>query len=161
MNIDLKGFTEKFYKDVASARLKPVKDNIKRVHQMGIWLEITTLIIPTLNDSARELENIANFIAEISPDIPWHLSRFMPLRRQRDFSITPESTLLKAREIGKDAGLKYVYLGNVRGSGYADTYCPSCNTKLVERNGFSVVFNKIDGSGTCINCGEKIYGVWR
>jgi pyruvate formate lyase activating enzyme len=160
MNIDLKGYSEDFYGKVACARLEPVKENIKRVWEKGIWLEVTTLIIPTVNDGAEELSALAAFIAEVSPDIPWHLSRFHPLRNQRHLSMTPESTLEKAREIGKSAGLKYVYLGNVRGADYADTFCPGCGAKLLQRDGFSVSTNLIGGSGVCPQCGEKIAGIW-
>ncbi|MDR2405275.1 MAG: AmmeMemoRadiSam system radical SAM enzyme, partial [Deltaproteobacteria bacterium] len=111
MNIDLKGFTKKFYNEVTDAWLEPVKDNIERVHQKGIWLEVTTLVIPTLNDGDEDLEKMAAFISGLSPDIPWHLSRFMPLHNQSHLPMTPEKTLLRARDIGKGAGLKYVYLG--------------------------------------------------
>jgi pyruvate formate lyase activating enzyme len=160
MNIDLKGFTEGFYREVTGGRLAPVMDNIRRVREKGLWLEVTTLLIPGLNDSASELREMAAFIASVSLDTPWHLSRFHPLRRQSHLEMTSVELLLRARDIGKEAGLRHVYLGNVSGPGWADTLCPACGAALVEREGFGVARNRLAGGGRCPDCGEPIAGVW-
>jgi len=112
-NIDLKSMREEFYQKICGAHLKPVLENIKRFYRAGIWLELTTLIIPSYNDSSKELKEIAAFIADISPDIPWHISAFHPAYKMKDVSVTPLEKLKEARLIGQKAGLKYIHLGNV------------------------------------------------
>jgi pyruvate formate lyase activating enzyme len=160
MNIDLKGFTEDFYKKVTFGRLGPVKDTIRNAYQKGIWVELTTLLIPDLNNSDKELKELTEFIASVSPDIPWHISRFMPLYKQSHLKMTSREDLLKASEIGKKNGLKYVYIGNMEGKGFGDTLCPKCGTILVGRNGFSVRQNLLKKDGHCPKCGIVIPGVW-
>jgi pyruvate formate lyase activating enzyme len=160
MNIDLKGFTEGFYREVTGGSLGRVRENIKEVKARGIWLEVTTLLIPTVNDNESDLKALAAFLAEVSPDIPWHVSRFIPLHRQSHLHQTPESSLERAREIGREAGLRHVYLGNVGGRGYSDTLCPGCGAPLIKRSGYSVSLNRLSGSGECPECGERIMGVW-
>lgn len=158
-NIDLKAFTDRFYREVCGARLQPVLDNIILMHQLGIWLEITTLVIPGWNDSEAELREIAQFLASISTDIPWHLSRFWPTYQMRDRPPTPPETLRRAREIGEEAGLNYVYLGNLQSREGEDTICPQCQTVLVARHGFLVTENRLR-DGACPNCSTPIAGRW-
>jgi pyruvate formate lyase activating enzyme len=156
-NIDLKGFTDDFYRKICGARLQPVLDSIRLHHELGIWIEITTLLIPGHNDSKEELEGIAKFIASVDPAIPWHVSRFHPDYRLLGVPATPISTLRLARELGLKSGLKYVYEGNVPGEEREDTFCPSCGELLIKRYGFSVMKNVIKDS-KCPKCGTKIEG---
>ncbi len=158
-NIDLKGFSDKFYGEICGARLQPVLDAIRLYKEYDIWIEVTTLVIPGHNDSDDELGNIAKFIKSVGEDIPWHVSRFHPTYKLIDQPITPLATLKRARKIGLDAGLRYVYEGNVPGEG-EDTVCWHCGNTLVERIGFSVETNKVK-DGKCSHCGAEIAGVWR
>jgi pyruvate formate lyase activating enzyme len=157
-NVDLKAFTEEFYVKQCGARLEPVLNTLKKMKQLGIWLEVTTLVIPGLNDSPRELTELANFLVSLGPDTPWHISRFHPTYRMNDHPITPVKTLQVARNIGLKAGLRYVYLGNVPGDEGENTFCPQCGTLLMERFGFAT---KPRGSrnGACSQCGMAIAGV--
>jgi pyruvate formate lyase activating enzyme len=157
-NVDLKAFTEEFYVKQCGARLEPVLNTLKKMKQLGIWLEVTTLIIPGLNDSPQELTELANFLVSLGPDTPWHISRFHPTYRMIDRPITPVKTLQVARDIGLKAGLRYVYLGNVPGNEGENTLCPQCGTLLLERFGFAT---KPRGSrnGACSQCGMAIAGV--
>jgi len=164
MNIDLKAFSEKTYASVCGGDLKGVLDTIQRSVEMGIWVELTTLVIPGMNDSSEELREIASFIAGLSRDIPWHVTGFYPCYEMMDREATPESSLMKAWEIGREAGLRYVYTGNIL-SGHHDTICPSCGFVVVERAAMGCEGNRVkigeDGVGKCPKCGEKISGVWR
>jgi pyruvate formate lyase activating enzyme len=157
-NIDLKGFSEDFYKKVCGARLQPVLDSIRLYKELGIWIEITTLVIPGKNDSDVELGKIAEFIASVGEDVPWHVSRFHPTYKLTNAPVTPAGTLARARQIGLDAGLRYVYEGNIPGEG-EDTFCPGCKKVLVKRIGFNVLENSIK-EGKCGHCGVKVDGVW-
>ena len=157
-NIDLKGMTERFYSEVCGARLQPVLDSIRLYKELGIWIEITTLIIPGHNDSDEELNNIARFIRSVGNDIPWHVSRFHPTYKLINAPRTPVDTLKRARQIGVDAGLRYVYEGNVPGEG-EDTICWNCRQTVIERIGFSVEAYHLE-NGRCGFCGSKIDGVW-
>ncbi len=159
INIDLKAFTDDFYKKICKARLQPVLDSIRLMHELGVWLEVTTLVIPGLNDSDEELRAIAGFLQKISADIPWHVSGFFPTYKLLDHPATPAATLKRAREIGLSEGLRFVYMGNVAGSGGEDTLCPGCGAVLVKRSGFGsqVVAMR---NGTCEKCGVKIPGIW-
>lgn len=125
-NIDIKAFSEAFYRDICGARLAPVLESVQRLHALGVWLEVTTLLIPGLNDNEEELRGLARFLVQISPDIPWHLSAFHPAYRLKGLPRTSTATLLRAREIGQGAGLRHVYLGNVQIPGAGDTLCPGC-----------------------------------
>lgn len=154
-NVDLKSFSEDFYKDMCGARLKPVLDSIKTMKKLGIWVEITTLILPGKNDSEEELRSIAGFIAGAGNEIPWHISRFHPDFKYRDSVATPIETLKKARDIGKNAGLRYIYLGNVVEGN--NTYCYNCNRVLVEREIFDVTNNRVTDS-RCPDCNTTIDG---
>jgi len=159
INIDIKAFSEKFYREVCGAKLKPVLENVALFHELGVWVEVTTLVIPGYNDSPQELKEIALFIKDVSPSIPWHVTGFYPTYKMLDVPPTPVSTLNMARQIGLEVGLKYVYQGNRPGEGGENTYCPSCGALLIERWGFKIVENKIL-HGKCPNCGEKIDGIW-
>jgi pyruvate formate lyase activating enzyme len=158
-NVDLKAFDAQFYKKVCKAKLQPVLDTIALMSKLGIWVEVTTLIIPGLNDDPGQLKELAEFIVSVNPAIPWHISRFHPDYKMRDRQATPLATIQKAREIGYQAGLRFVYSGNVWGDEGESTFCPACGTKVIERRGFSIMANQLV-SGGCANCGEKIEGVW-
>ncbi len=160
-NIDLKGFTDSFYREiVGGAELEEVLESIRFHQRLGIWLEITTLIIPGHNDSDEELAAIARFIAdEVGRDTPWHVSRFYPTYRMTDRPGTPLATLRRARQIGIAEGLRYVYEGNVPGEGGENTLCPGCNALLIRRWGFSI--DEISmRDGKCPACGCDLAGVW-
>ncbi len=156
-NIDLKG-DDVFYKKVVGARLQPVLESIKLMKELGVWVEVTTLIIPSYNDSEEFLRWVAEFIKSVDPAIPWHVTQFYPTYNLTDKPRTPISTLRKAREIGLKAGLKYVYEGNVPGEGGENTYCPSCGELLIERLGFTLTKIKMQGS-KCTRCGYHIDGI--
>ncbi|MGA2465086.1 MAG: AmmeMemoRadiSam system radical SAM enzyme [Thermodesulfobacteriota bacterium] len=158
-NVDLKSFQEKFYKEICGSRLKPVLENLKLMREMGIWVEITTLVIPTLNDSDKEFEEIAQFIVSLGPEVPWHISAFYPTYKMLNLPRTPASLLHRAREIGIKAGLRYVYCGNIPGEEGEDTFCPQCGRKVIERVGFWVVKNDVV-KGECLHCHTKIDGIW-
>jgi len=157
-NIDLKGFTDDFYKTICGARLQPVLDAITLYKELGIWIEITTLVIPGHNDSEKELAAIARFIRSLGEDVPWHVSRFHPTYKLISEPRTPLETLKRARQIGLEAGLRYVYEGNVSGEG-EDTICWNCNKTVIERVGFALEKNNIE-AGKCGYCGAAIAGVW-
>jgi len=160
-NIDLKGYTESFYTDIVGAHLSIVKENIKKFVEAGIWTEITTLVIPGLNDTSEELSQIAAFIASINVDIPWHLSAFFPAYKLSSLKTTPVKTLQKAYAIGIKAGLHYVYTGNLTPAlSLENTFCPQCHFKLIERKGYSILSNNLL-NGHCPNCGYKIAGNWQ
>ena len=157
-NIDLKSFSDEFYKEKVGGRLKPVLDNIKFMKEIGVWVEVTTLIIPGLNDSDEELEKIANFLVGVGCDIPWHISAYYPQYKSK---IPPTSISLihKAIGIGKKAGLRYVYGGNIPGDKYENTYCYNCNKLLIKRFGFSVSDIEIKDNH-CPECGAEIDGIF-
>ncbi len=158
INIDLKSFTEKFYKEICGGRLEPVLDNIKLAKRLEIWVEVTTLIIPTLNDSQDELRQIAEFLRDVDSNIPWHISQFYPTYQIINLPRTPVETLHMAREIGIETGLHYVYEGNVPGRGNENTYCHQCGELLIERWGYSIVKNTIK-DGHCPSCQGFVAGV--
>lgn len=158
-NIDLKG-DDTFYKKLCGARAEPVKETIRLMHELGVWVEITTLIIPGHNDSDETLRGIADFIASVDTAMPWHVTQFYPTYQLMHVHRTPLETLRRAGEIGIKAGLKYVYEGNVPGAGGENTYCPECRQLLIKRFGFSISENRIQ-KGTCPNCEARIHGVWQ
>ena len=158
-NIDIKAFSDDFYKKICGAHLEPVLKSAKLMKKMGTWVEITTLIIPGYNDNFDELAEIATFIAkELGKETPWHISRFYPSYKLTDAPPTPVSAIKKAREIGLEQGLKYVYTGNLPGDEGENTYCPKCGEVLVERYGYSIE-NKMQNN-KCKKCGEMIDGVF-
>ena len=158
-NIDLKSFNNEFYKDQCGAKLEPVLKTIESMRKMGIWVEITTLLIPGLNDSREELKGIAKFIADLDPDIPWHISRFHPTYKLTDVYPTPPESIQKARDIGYEAGLRYVYCGNLPGEEGEKTFCHQCKELLIDRFGFSIRKNSMQNS-RCPQCSAEIPGVW-
>ena len=158
-NIDLKSFSDDFYRHVAGGRLQPVLDAIRAIHEAGAWEEITSLIIPGLNDSEDELRAMAHFVASVDPAIPWHVSRFFPMYRMQDRPVTPAATIDRAVQIGREEGLQYVYSGNLPGHAEgSDTICPECGTTVIERHGYEVVAKT---GLTCPKCGAHIKGVER
>ena len=158
-NVDLKFFTERNYRRFSRGHLQPVLDSIHLYHQLGVWVEVTTLIIPGVNDSDDELRQIAQFIYDVGSEIPWHVSQFFPMHKMRDLQRTPVHTLHRARQLGLEVGLQYVYEGNIAGEGIDSTYCPCCGCELIRRTGFHVRFNKI-AAGRCPKCNTAIPGVW-
>jgi pyruvate formate lyase activating enzyme len=159
-NVDLKAFSDGFYKHQCGARLEPVKATLRRMKALKIWVEVTTLIIPGLNDDPGELSQLATFIAtELGPETPWHVSRFHPTYRLTDRSATPLKTLVQARSIGLAAGLKYVYTGNLPGQGGEDTLCPGCGAAVIARNGFRILAMRV-AQGRCSSCGTAIDGIF-
>lgn len=158
-NIDLKSFSDDFYKNYCGSRLEPVKNTLRKMQAAGIFLEVTTLLIPGLNDDPEEIDSMAAFIAnEIGVETPWHISRFHPSYRLTNIRSTPVDRLLKAREIGFRNGLKHVYTGNIPGEGGENTHCHQCDSLLVERLGYTILNNKLKG-GCCNVCNAKIHGV--
>ena len=159
-NVDLKAFNESFYKEVVKARLEPVKKTLKVMKSLGIFVEVTTLLIPGLNDDKKELEKLALFLVKsLGPETPWHISAFYPTYRLTDRPPTPVETLVMAREIGIKAGLKYVYIGNVPSENGENTFCSNCGKLLINRLGFSIIKNVLE-NGRCPYCGAQIHGIW-
>ncbi len=158
-NVDLKGFDDKRYRRVCGAKLQPVLDTIRLMKNLGIWVEVTTLLIPGHNDSDEELHEIAVFLRDVGSGIPWHLSAFFPAYRMLDVSPTDPEMLLRAWAIGKKAGLRYVYIGNLAENFHEDTNCYQCAKRLVQRVGFAVRHNVLD-HGHCPFCQTYIEGVW-
>lgn len=161
INVDLKGFTEDLYRTYTGARLEPVKRNIAAIAREGrIWIEVTTLVIPGLNDSDAELQAAAEWLANIDPNIPWHVSAFYPTYRMQDRPRTPPATLERAYDLGKAAGLNFVYVGNVIDPRREGTNCPQCGALLISRAGYHVrVYWQTPG--ICHRCGARIPGVWQ
>lgn len=159
-DLDLKAFTEDFYSRICGGRLKPVLDALVVLRQEGVWLEITNLIIPGLNDSMTEIRGMSRWIVQnLGPDVPIHFSRFFPNYKLKNLPPTPEQTLFNARKTAMDAGLRYVYIGNMR-SDAENTSCPNCGRMLISRTGYFVRENNAR-NGACRFCGAKIAGVWR
>ncbi|OQZ00269.1 MAG: AmmeMemoRadiSam system radical SAM enzyme [Candidatus Brocadia sp. UTAMX2] len=158
VNIDLKSFSSQTYKKIYGAQLEQVLDGIRSYKEMGIWIEITTLIIPEINDSASELRQIAGFIKSVGPEIPWHVSRFYPRYRLMGKPPTPVDTLKMARNIGLEVGLRYVYEGNVPGEGGENTYCYHCKRLLIKRYGYQILENDIVNL-RCPSCNTTIDGI--
>ncbi|WP_020674585.1 AmmeMemoRadiSam system radical SAM enzyme [Geopsychrobacter electrodiphilus] len=157
-NVDLKAFSEDFYHRICGAKLQSVLDTICLYRELGIWLEVTTLIIPGYNDDEKELKGIADFIASVGVEIPWHVSAFYPTHELLDAPRTSAKILHRARQIGIEAGLRYVYEGNIPGEGGENTYCYACDELLVERFGYAIRQNLID-QGCCPFCSAKIDGI--
>ena len=158
-NVDLKAFNKSFYKEVVKARLEPVKKTLKLMKSLGIFVEVTTLLIPGLNDDKKELEKLALFLVKsLGPETPWHVSAFYPTYRLTDRPPTPVESLVMAREIGIKAGLRYVYIGNVPSEDGENTFCYSCGKLLINRLGFSIIKNALE-NGRCPYCGAQIDGI--
>ena len=159
-NVDLKGFSEKYYKELCGAKLKPVLKTLELMKKMNVWVEVTTLLVPGLNDSKEELQQLAKFLVNLDPDIPWHISRFHPTYRLTNVRATPPESIRKAKDIGYEAGLRYVYTGNLPGDDGEKTFCHQCKELLIDRYGFYVRKNAIANS-RCPKCSAEIPGVWR
>lgn len=158
-NVDLKAFTDEFYKKQCRARLEPVKETIVRMKARGVWVEVTTLVIPGLNDDEQELGELAEWLVGVGPEIPWHISKFYPTYHLTDIDPTPTATIQRAREIGFKAGLRYVYSGNVWGDEGEKTFCHNCGRLLIDRVGYSISSNSIR-QGACPDCHTPVAGVW-
>jgi len=160
-NIDVKGFNNTFYKKVTQGTLEPVLNTLKVLKQEGVWFEITRLIVPVLSDDLDDIREMCNwFYRNLGPDYPVHFSRFHPAHKVTHLPSTPVDTLKEARKIAMDAGLNYVYVGNV--PGFVDgqtTFCPKCGSVVIKRQGYIILENNLK-DGTCSKCGEKIAGVW-
>ncbi len=158
-NVDLKAFTDKFYARYCKARLKGVLDTLKHMKELGVWVEVTTLIIPTLNDDPQELRDLARFIrTELGPETPWHVSRFHPDYKELHLPPTDGGFVQEARQIGLDQGLYYVYTGNLPWDAGEKTYCPKCSALVIDRRGYTISENRIK-EGFCHECGQKIDGL--
>lgn len=159
INVDLKAGRGEFYHKVSGGALEPVLANLSRIQALGIWLEVTTLVIPGLNDSSEELGWVARYLCDtLGPDVPWHVSRFYPQYRMLDAPPTPAATLERAWHIGREAGLRYVYVGNLPGHDSESTRCPTCDTAVIERYGYHIWVRALAG-GKCARCGAVIPGV--
>jgi pyruvate formate lyase activating enzyme len=159
--VDLKSFNEAHYRRLGG-RLALVLDSIRRIHEMGIWIEIVTLLVPGFNDSEEELTALTEFISSVSPEIPWHVTAFHPDYKMLEPRPTLPADLSRACDIGRRAGLRYVYAGNLPGrvAGGEDTLCPGCGATLIRRHGFRVLERRIGAEGTCAGCGRRIPGRW-
>jgi len=157
-NVDLKAFSDHFYAKQCGAHLEPVLKTLARMKELGIWLEVTTLLIPGLNDDPAELTEMVKFLSSLGPETPWHISRFHPAYRLMDRPVTPIRTLQNARDIGLKGGLQYVYLGNVPGDAGENTYCRQCRALLIERFGFTIQNRGLE-RGNCGKCGIAMAGV--
>ncbi len=158
INVDIKAFRDDFYRKLCGARLEPVLETVRLMKALGVWVEVTTLVIPGLNDGDAELRDIARFVKGVDPGIPWHVTRFHPTYELLDRPPTPVATLRRARGIGMQEGLRHVYEGNVPGEGGDNSYCHGCGALLLERHGMALVGNRLK-RGTCPECGEAIAGV--
>ena len=159
-NIDMKSMDDSFYRKICSARLKPVQESLKLYKELGVWIEVTNLIIPTLNDSRTILKKLCSWVkGELGDSTPLHFSRFFPYYKLKNIPITPKEKLLEAYDLAQKAGLKYVYLGNLWADKEENTYCPNCGRPVVERSAFSVIKNHLK-DGVC-SCGYRMPGVWK
>jgi len=160
--VDLKTMQDKHYRQLGGV-LDHVLDTIRMVHELGLWLEVVTLVVPGFNDSPEELWDAARFLVSVSPDIPWHVTAFHPDYKMQDHDYTTADLLQQAAEIGQEAGLRYVYAGNLPGrvGSLEDTHCPKCNTPVIRRRGYFIAENKVTANGgKCPKCGTTIPGVW-
>jgi len=159
-NIDLKSFKNSTYREILKAELKPVCETIATLPSLGVWTEVTTLVVPGMNDTEEELREIASFIASCGRGIPWHVSRFYPQNKWSHLAPTPVESLRRALDIGKEAGLKYIYVGNVPGERSESTFCPECGRVVIERYGFSISSIELKPGGYCKFCNTLIEGVF-
>jgi pyruvate formate lyase activating enzyme len=159
-NVDLKGFTEKYYREVVFGNLRTVLDTLVTMREEGVVLEVTNLIVPTLSDDMTMIREMCRWmVSELGDEVPIHFSRFTPMYKLKDLPPTPVKTLQRARETALDAGLKYVYMGNVPGDPGEDTFCPACGRLVIDRYGYRILqYNVVDGK--CGFCGEKLYGLF-
>ncbi len=159
-NINLKALSDTFYRDICGGTLQPVLDAIVLAKSLGVWVEVTNLVIPTLNDGDEEFRKVARWVREnTGSETPLHFTRFFPQYRMKNLPSTPSSTLERARQLALSEGLKHVYVGNVASHEGENTYCSSCGQLLIERRGFTVLSNKLKGK-CCPKCGKELAGVW-
>ncbi len=158
-NVDLKGFNEAKYRKVCGGKLEPVKDTIRRMNESGVWVEVTTLVIPTHNDSETELRAIAEFIASVNPAIPWHVSAFHPQYKMSHRPPTSAGIIYRAVDIGKEVGLWHLYSGNLRNDYTSTTLCHACGAPLIHRSGFFVLENLVN-QGKCPDCDAPVAGIF-
>jgi len=159
--VDLKSFDDRHYHELGG-RIGPILESIRRIHQLGLWLEIVTLLIPGFNDSADELRRLTEFVAGISPDIPWHVTAFHTDYKMTSPRDTNAEDLLRAAEIGRQAGLRYIYAGNLPGriGRWEDTRCPQCSETLIRRYGYLIEDYRLTPDGRCPRCAHQIPGRW-
>jgi pyruvate formate lyase activating enzyme len=159
--VDLKSFNDRHYRKLGG-RLQPILDTIRSLYDIGIWLEIVTLLVPGFNDSQEEITKLTEFICDVSPDIPWHVTAFHKNYKMTDPENTTPEDLVQAAEIGKKTGLSYVYAGNLPGMtlDLENTYCPNCRELLIERHGFRILSYRLTPDGCCPSCKLKIPGRW-
>jgi len=159
VNIDIKAFSDNFYRQYCKGRLEPVLNTIKRMKEANIHIEITTLLINGKNDKQEEIKALIDFILQTDPEIPWHISRFYPMYKFNNHEATDIDSIYKIVELAKNMGLQYVYSGNIQNNKYSNTLCPNCNTILIERTGY---FTKIMDlhKGKCLRCNKIIKGFW-
>jgi len=160
INVDLKSFNPDVYRNIIGGKLDGVLETIRCLKAHGIWIEVTTLLIEGMNDSPDELRQIAEFLVGLSPDIPWHVSRFYPQYQMTDRPVTRHESIRQALEIGLEAGLRHIYCGNVSDERSESTWCPDCGALLIARSGFSIRQNALGPGGTCPRCGVRCAGVW-
>jgi pyruvate formate lyase activating enzyme len=158
-NVDLKSFADRYYRKVCGATLAPVLETIRSMRELGIWVEVTTLVVPGQNDGEEELRALAGWLAALDREIPWHVSAFFPAWKMSHLPPTPGAALHRAVLLGRRAGLRYVYMGNVPGDPWEDTACPECGRLLLDRRGFRIVDNALV-DGRCPVCGAPVPGVW-
>ncbi|MBT8046098.1 MAG: AmmeMemoRadiSam system radical SAM enzyme, partial [Pontiella sp.] len=159
-NVDLKSFSNDFYRDICDAQLQPVLTALKTMKESGVMLEITNLIIPTLNDTEEETKQLCAWVVEnLGDETPLHFSRFFPQNELKHLPPTPIETLLRAREIAIEAGLQFVYLGNMSSVEAESTWCPECGKLLIERSGYTII-NNLPADGSCPECSAQIHGIW-
>ena len=159
-NVDLKSMEDSVLRHLSGAKVGPVLETIERLKEMGVWVEVTTLVVPGLNDKPEQLAAVARFLAGLDPTIPWHVSRFHPDYKMTDVPPIPAEALAMACRVGRQEGLQYVYSGNLWGDERESTYCPSCGKVVIRRLGFTVAENHLD-QGRCGHCGHPISGVWK
>jgi pyruvate formate lyase activating enzyme len=160
IKVDFKAFTEEFYRDVCSGKLKPVMDALVDLANSNIWYELVYLVVPTLNDNLNDIRQMSKWmIKELGKDVPLHFTRFHPMYLLKNIPPTPVSTLEKAREIALQEGMNFVYVGNVPGHKGEHTYCPDCKQVLIERVGYTIIQTNIK-DGKCRFCGKRIPGIW-
>jgi pyruvate formate lyase activating enzyme len=161
-NIDLKSIRDEYYSEICYGRVKPVLDAIVTAVRKGVFVELTNLLVPTLNDSESDIADLSTWIVEnVGPDIPLHFSRFHPTYQLTNLPPTPVATLQRARDIAMAQGVRYVYVGNVPDTKASHTYCPRCDSVLIEREGYRVVQNRVGQDGVCDVCGQSIPGIWK
>jgi pyruvate formate lyase activating enzyme len=159
-NIDLKALSDQFYRDICRATLKPVLNTLVLAKSLGVEVEVTNLVIPTLNDSDKFIGNLCRWMAQnMGRETPLHFSRFFPQFQMKGLPPTPAETLDRAKEIAESEGLHHVYIGNITRAGAEDTFCPGCKRRLIHRYGYQVLENRIQ-SGCCPDCHAEVYGIW-